>query len=180
MILLTGFGPFLAVHTNPSATLVRALHGRDVEGHRIVSAVLPVSFTRGPARAVALARLLRPRLMLGFGVATGRTAAMVERVAVNRAEGRDVDRAQPTQLVPDGGPLRDDAVAPGLAAALALPLSDDAGLYVCNAWLYHALAAAPCPAAFVHIPSEGLPPDRVLSGLGAWVRGAPDRGCTHA
>jgi pyroglutamyl-peptidase len=172
MILLTGFGPFLGVRTNPSATLVNALRGREILGHRIVGAVLPVSFSRGPARAVALARLLRPRLMVGFGVATGRTSAMVERVAVNRADGRDVDRDQPTTVLPTGGTLRDDTVAPSLAAALDLPLSDDAGQYVCNAWLYHVLAAAPCPASFVHLPSEGLADERVLSGLTAWLEAA--------
>ncbi|HET7222786.1 MAG TPA: pyroglutamyl-peptidase I, partial [Rhodanobacteraceae bacterium] len=40
-MLLTGFAPFGGEAVNPSWQAVRALDGRMVEGHRIVTAELP-------------------------------------------------------------------------------------------------------------------------------------------
>jgi pyrrolidone-carboxylate peptidase len=54
-----------------------------------------------------------------------------------------------------------------LAEALGATCSDDAGGYVCNAWLHRVASTLAVPVGFVHVPAEGLPPDRLLHGLSA-------------
>lgn len=169
MILLTGFGPFHQWSTNPSGTLVQALNGRVIAGHRTLGVVLPVSYARGPARAASLARWLHPTLVIGFGVASNRTASAVERTAQPDCAGLDIDGACPTHLGAATRHATLDAVA--LAEALGIGVSDDAGRYVCNAWLY-ALADAAAPAAFVHVSPAGLDPDDVAAGLERFLRAA--------
>ena len=57
-----------------------------------------------------------------------------------------------------------------------LALSDDAGPYVCNAWLYGVLGGLaatgrPIPAAFLHVTAEGMDPDRLAAALVTWISG---------
>ena len=107
MILVTGFGPFRTVQENPSAALARALHGQRIGDERIVAHVLPVSFARGPQMAVAMARTLRPSLILGFGVSR-RVRTEVECIGRNHVgSGPDVDGEAPPDLGP--GPATLDA-----------------------------------------------------------------------
>lgn len=167
MILLTGFGPFRDVTDNPSARLVRALHGTTIAGHSVVAEVLPVSWTRGTRLVLDLIDRLRPELVLGFGVAVGRANAAVERLGTPQREGLDVDGDAPT---PVAGPAhshpRLDVAR--LAEALGVGVSDDAGRYLCNAWLYEVSLGRDVPAAFIHIPDAGLDPAQVADGLARW------------
>ena len=49
-------------------------------------------------------------------------------------------------------------------------MSEDAGGYVCNGWLYRVGRALPdTPVCFVHIPPTGLAPERLLEGLRGWL-----------
>ena len=172
MILVTGFGPFRTVQENPSAALARALHGQRVGDELIVAHVLPVSFARGPQMAVAMARTLRPSLILGFGVSR-RVRTEVECIGRNRVgSGPDVDGEAPPDLGP--GPATLDATLPvhRLARALDASVSEDAGSYVCNAWLYTVLRDVPkIPSTFVHIPPSGHSAASVLFALGQHVTG---------
>ncbi|MCB9744865.1 MAG: hypothetical protein H6741_04055 [Alphaproteobacteria bacterium] len=168
MILVTGFGPFPGVPRNPTTQLVRALHGARVAGETITGEVLPVSYARAPARTLALARANPTRLVLGLGVATSRTAPEVElrgrRVPAPSAQ--DVD-ASADPALPEGPtfvPASLDARA--LAEGLGCGLSEDAGAYVCNAWLYSVTQGLPgVPVGFLHVPAAGLEPARLLQGL---------------
>jgi hypothetical protein len=54
-----------------------------------------------------------------------------------------------------------------LALALGANVSDDAGRYVCNAWLYRVARGFPAPVGFVHVPPSGLDPAILLAGLRA-------------
>lgn len=172
MILLTGFGPFLDVDDNPSAGIVRALHGRRIVGETVVGEVLPVSYERAPARTIALARALSPRLVLGLGVARGRDEASVECVG-RRVVGAtpDVDDRLPAALAdgPDEVPASIDVRH--LAEALGASLSTDAGRYVCNAWLYRVAGALRVPVGFVHVPLEGVPVDTLQAAVTSLLRG---------
>ena len=58
-----------------------------------------------------------------------------------------------------------------LAAALGVTISDDAGAYVCNAWLYGVLGGTTLPAAFLHLPDQGMDPDALLRGIAVWISG---------
>lgn len=169
-ILVTGFGPFLDVDDNPSAALARAVDGAVVAGVPVVGVVLPVSYRRGPSQVVALCDQLRPRLVLGLGVARQRSCVTVERFG-RRALGStpDVDGGAPAE-VGAGPELVAATLDPSLLAALlGAELSDDAGGYVCNAWAWEVPLRAGAPAAFVHVPPGGMPVDDLLAALRALV-----------
>lgn len=181
MLLLTGFGAFQEVTDNPSARLVCALHGRVIAGHAVHAEVLPVSYSRGPARAIELALALQPVAVIGFGVARGRVGVQVERLAYADAQGLDVDLACPDTLAPGAAPRHATLDAHALAEHLGATVSDDAGRYVCNAWLFEVPAALRCPATFVHLPAEGADPELIAAGLAAWLTGAlAPRPAAHA
>ncbi len=166
-VLVTGFGSFPGVASNPTEALARAVDGARVHGVPVVGRVLPVSFRRGPDEAIAWARAVDARLVVGLGVAVSRAEVCVERVGVRVLEGRP-DADGETACLLDG-PERVVATldTARLAAALGATLSDDAGRYVCNAWLYRVTAALPVPVGFVHVPPAGLAPARLLAGLEA-------------
>jgi len=170
LILVTGFGPFGAVVDNPAARVARGVDGRRTGGETVVGVVIPTSFARGPAATIAAARTLRARFVVGIGVATTRSGVEVERRAVAWGDGRtpDIDGAILDRL--DGPEVVPATLDPErLAAALGADLSDDAGRYVCNAWLHRVATGLDVPVGFVHIPSTGLDPERLLAAL-RWIR----------
>lgn len=130
---------------------------------------MPVSYERCLDVTLALAAEHRPVFVLGFGVAVGRMEPLVESTARNRANQHvaDVDGSFISEH--GSGPLQiESRYAPSLAAALGLACSPDAGEYVCNSWMYRVLRAG-LPAAFVHLPAEGLEADRVADGFGRFL-----------
>ena len=168
-VLITGFGPFGDVVDNPSAALARAVDGFQWAEHQIIGVVLPVSYSRGPADTIRLACEQRVDLVLGFGVAMDRDGVFVERRAVHVAHGRpDVDGACVAMGV--GPEERLSTVDVGrLADALGAAVSDDAGQYVCNAWLYTVTEALDVPVGFVHVPASGLSSEALLDTLRRWL-----------
>jgi len=168
--LVTGFEAFLTVERNPTEALVRALDGREVLGVPIVGVVLPVTYAEGPAGAIAAARDVHARLVLGFGVARGRDQVYVEQIG-RRTGGPTPDNAG--CAVPDlgEGPFEVAATldADALAADLGGRVSTDAGGYVCNAWAWSVPQALDVPAAFVHVPPSGVAPELVLAALTRWL-----------
>jgi pyroglutamyl-peptidase len=174
-VLVTGFGPFLDVVDNPSGRAARAVDGRAVADLRIVGRELPVTYEGGPAAAVALAQELDAVAVVGLGVDQRTRTVDVETRAYNRAGRPDVEGHAPGVLEPGGPPLLYSNIdANRFAAALGARVDDDAGRYVCNAWLYK-VARALLPArqvVFVHVPTDGVDPDRLLAAIGATF-GAP-------
>jgi len=167
VVVVTGFGPFEGVDDNPSGALARAIDGRRAAGETVVGRVLPVSFHRGPEQTLEIAHLLQPRLVLGLGVAMQRTRVQVEWVARCEVGDRpDVDGERPESL--DGpAEVRSTLDVRALARAMGVGTSGDAGAYVCNAWLYRVASGLDVPVGFVHLPPEGLDPERLLAGLAA-------------
>ena len=165
-ILLTGFGPFPGIAENASALLAAKL-GRlaasRFRAHRVVAKVLPTEWEAAPARLAAHYAREKPRLALHFGVSERAQGFVIETSARNiRSPTPDARGALPSSAsIAAGGPERMAAGVPAEAivarlTALGLPahVSDDAGTYLCNAVLYHALAAArPAMTGLVHIPA---------------------------
>lgn len=166
-VLLLGFEPFAGEAVNPSAEIVRHLEGAMVGAHRVVSAVLPVSFADAPLRlAEALDRHL-PELVIALGQAGGRVDISLERVAINLIDARIADNSglQPIDVeVLRDGPGAYFSTLPlkaiharlrqrGVPASLSL----SAGCYVCNQvfyWLGHLLSTEHGHArgGFIHVP----------------------------
>jgi pyroglutamyl-peptidase len=165
-VLLTGFAPFGGDGENPSALIVRALHGRRVAGHRIVGAELPTEFARSLPALKALIAGHRPALVLALGQAGGRAEISLERIAVNLIDARIPDNAgaQPVDVsVVDDAPNAYFSTLPLktilsalLSAGIPAALSNSAGTFVCNQvffGLMHALARRrSIRGGFVHVP----------------------------
>lgn len=169
-VLVTGFGSFPGVSHNPTIPLVRALDGKVVDGVRFVAVELPVSYRRGPEVALASIQAHRADAVLGFGVSTKIDAPQVETRGRWVPEGA-VDIEGQTATLLDGDLAGADQCVPAtwpagpLASALGVETSDDAGSYVCNAWLYQVAAKAKVPAAFVHVPMSGADADAVAAAV---------------
>ena len=165
-VLVTGFEPFDNDPLNPSWEVARALEGWDCGGATVRAVQLPCVFGLAAERLdEALARW-RPRLVVGLGLAGGRTEWQPERVAINCDDARIPDNAgrQPIdQPVVPGGPaayfstLPVKAIVQALrAAGLPASVSNTAGTFVCNHVFYalmHRLAGLPgVRGGFVHVP----------------------------
>ena len=176
-VLLTGFEPFGPHPVNPSELVVRSFEGRIVGGALVTIRIFPVETRTLRDRIDAALREERPEFVIGLGYAPGRCALAVERIGVNVRDFTTPDSAGilcKNEPVHPGGPdgwLATLPLAEITAAwsALGVPgyVSDSAGTYVCNQWLYEALAltenAAPrVPAGFIHVPA--LPAQAVQLG----------------
>ena len=178
-ILVTGFDAFGGATLNPSWMLAQALHRRQIARHRIVAAQLPTVFDQSAQRLAALLREHRPALVLCLGLAAGRSAISLERVAINVNDARIPDNrgAQPVDdPVVAGGPSAYFSSLPVKAmlqamrdAGIAAELSNSAGTFVCNHVFYalmHALATrrnlGKTRGGFIHLPC--LPQQMAAAG----------------
>ena len=176
-VLLTGFDAFGGASINPSALAVKALHGRQIAGHRVVAAQLPTVFGESLQALRALLMRHQPALVICVGQASGRSALSLERVAINVNDAPLADNA--------GAEPVDTPVVPGAPAAyfsslpikamlatlqregIAAEVSQTAGTFVCNHVFYalmHELATRRAlrhtRGGFVHVPwlpEQGAP-----------------------
>jgi pyroglutamyl-peptidase len=167
-ILLTGFGPFGKVISNPSARLVEHFQSAGLTGHTLTAAVLPVSYRRAGEE---IARLLTEGtydLAILMGVANGSEMIRLEIFGRNRSSVRKKDADEEVT----GGTVRCDGpgmLSAGLSTAgivrklsaegIASRISRSAGDYVCNHTYYSALDAIrenklSTRCLFIHVPSD--------------------------
>jgi pyroglutamyl-peptidase len=168
-VLLTGFDPFDGAALNPSWLAVKALHGRQVLGHRIVAAQLPTVFGESLRVLDGLLQAHRPALAICVGQAGGRGAISFERVAINVNDAPIADNAGARPIdtpVIAGAPtawfssLPIKAMQAALQAeGIAAEVSQTAGTFVCNHVFYglmHTLATQPAlrhtRGGFIHVP----------------------------
>jgi len=191
-VLLTGFDPFGHADLNPSWLVAQALHGRRIARHRIVAAQLPTVFGTSATELARLLRLHRPALVVCMGLAAGRGAISLERVAINVNDARIPDNrgAQPLDgPVVEGGPSAYFSTLPVKVmlqaireAGIGAELSNSAGTFVCNHVFYalmHQLAKRKAlrstRGGLIHLPC--LPEQMATQGtiqsmeLAAMVRG---------
>ena len=165
--LVTGFEPFGNDPVNPSLEAVRRLPPRLGEQLRLSTRVLPTAFGRAIETLEDAVATTRPDIVLCLGLAGGRAALSLERVAINIDDARiaDNDERQPVETpVVAGGPAAYFTTLPIKAAAAALReaglpavVSNTAGTFVCNHVFYGLmhLAATRRPGmrgGFVHLP----------------------------
>ena len=166
-LLLTGFGPFPGVERNPTQALVEGLDGRVCGGVTLSSVVLPVTYAGAIDATLAHVAAVQPVAVLGTGVAVRRTQVSVESTG-RRCLG---DRLDASGHAPDSveGPDRVTSLwdVDRFADLLGGVRSDDAGDYVCNAWLYGVQRALSLPVGFLHIPAQGFQPDTLARALAA-------------
>ena len=164
--LVTGFEPFGGDRINPSCEALRRLPAR-LGGLDIATRALPVIYGEAlPALRRAIADTA-PDIVLGVGLAGGRSELSLERVAITIDDARIPDNAgnQPIDSpVVAGGPAAYFATLPIKAAAAALraaglpaAVSNSAGTFLCNHVFYGLMHAAArrgdgLRGGFLHVP----------------------------
>nr|WP_145549519.1 pyroglutamyl-peptidase I [Variovorax boronicumulans] len=165
-VLVTGFEPFDNDPVNPSWEVARALDGWACMGATVRAVQLPCVFGLAAERLDQALAQWQPGLVVGLGLAGGRTEWQPERVAINCDDARIADNAgrQPIDTpVVAGGPaayfssLPVKAIVQALrAAGLPASVSNTAGTFVCNHVFYalmHRLTGRPgVRGGFVHVP----------------------------
>jgi pyroglutamyl-peptidase len=164
--LVTGFEPFGSDPVNPSLEAIRRLPPRLGE-LSLATLVLPTAFGRAIEALEDAVATAGPDIVLCLGLAGGRAALSLERVAINIDDARiaDNDERQPVDApVVAGGPAAYFTTLPIKAAAAALReaglpaiVSNTAGTFVCNHVFYGLmhLAATRRPAmrgGLLHLP----------------------------
>ncbi len=164
--LVTGFEPFGGERVNPAFEALCHLPPR-LGALALATRVLPAVFGRSLDALEAAVAANAPDIVLCVGLAGGRAALSLERVAINLDDARIPDDAgrQPIDLpVVAGGPPAYFATLPIKAAAAALReaglpavVSNTAGTFVCNHVFYGLLhlAATRHPGlrgGFLHVP----------------------------
>ncbi len=171
------------------------MHGRRVVGHRIMAAQLPTVFGQSLTTLRALVRERRPALVICLGLAAGRGAISIERVAINVNDARIADNAgrQPVdEPVIEDGPSAYFSTLPikAMRAAIetkgiAAEVSQTAGTFVCNYVFYglmHLLSTCRglkgTRGGFIHVPmlpGQGAPSmalETLVEGLRVGIRTA--------
>jgi pyroglutamyl-peptidase len=171
-MLVTGFGAFPGVRSNPTLTLLQMLDRRRPRFARLGITLelhaLPVAYARMAPQLAQLIAETKPDAILHFGLAGRRKQITIEHVARNRANilHPDADGAYPRSLTlqkdtPDRLPARMpimQIVSAWRQNNIAGTTSRDAGDYLCNACLYQSLSHRSLACAdiesvgFIHIP----------------------------
>jgi pyroglutamyl-peptidase len=166
-LLITAFGAFPGMPSNPSARLVaqfghlqRARFAR--LGIELVTAELPVVFAEVAQVLTALVEDVKPDAIIHTGVAGRRAVLSIETRAINRIGTLRTDAARQVSLcsvVDPTGAARLQARWPAARLVAAMrkagartAISMDAGDYVCNQTLYLSLLRTRVPVGFLHIP----------------------------
>lgn len=191
LVIVTGFGAFPGVPSNPAELVLRALQTEGLgDGVRAQFELLDTAYG-AVSRRIADLLAQRPAALVMVGYSRHATRLTLERRASNR---RSLERADEAGFVPQAQPEREVALDnlgidfAKLAAALEgrgipVELSDDAGDYVCNHCYFEALGAIigiglMTRAVFVHIPAlQGsdhgagtMPLEQIVRGVRAIAR----------
>ncbi|ALL01414.1 Pyrrolidone-carboxylate peptidase [Pyrodictium delaneyi] len=165
VVLVAGFTVFAGFQFNPAEEIARRLDGQAIRGHRVRGLVLPVSLKRGLRLLREHLEALRPRVVLGLGLAPWARRVTLELAAVSLVHypdypDEDGHRAE-LQLL-DGGGLRAyttrlplEAVQACSRQGLPATVGVTAGTYLCNAAAYtiHRYAHENRVAGgFLHLP----------------------------
>lgn len=165
-ILITGFEPFGGESINPSWEAAKKMNGAVINGHEVVSVLLPCTFGESISRLKEAIEEVSPEIVLCVGQAGGRSAISVERVAINVNDGRIPDNSgnQPIdEAINPEGPVAYWSTLPIKAIVKAIKeagvpaeVSQTAGTYVCNHIFYGLMEILGKKTAirggFIHIP----------------------------
>lgn len=168
-VLVTGFGPFPGVRSNPSETLLELIGRRKIRQSgriELQSALIPTFWREIEKFTSGTLAEFDPDIAVHFGVHSRATGLRIEQLARNcTCPHADASGARtPRHRVVDAAPrsLKSTLDTHRLVSklnALGLPAqcSGDAGRYLCNALLFaslHQAAARPAPrqTGFIHIP----------------------------
>ena len=166
-ILITGFETWREEKYNPTVDLAREFKGKVIDGYRVRSEVLPVSFQKVRDSLPKLILKLRPSIIIHMGLAPRASVILIEKVAINLMDARvpDNDGYKPVDepIFPDA-PVAYFSTLPTRRIVEVLrkrgipsALSYSAGTFLCNCALFVSLHTIHTYglntlAGFVHVP----------------------------
>ena len=166
-ILLTAFDAFGTNAINPTEEILHRFAERKEYGaFTLDTLLLPTSFSRAVPCALKRMEQVQYDVVLSLGLAAGRKAVTLERVAINCMDARipDNDGACPKEeLIVSDGPAAYFATIPNRKIVEAIKpqgipilISNTAGTFVCNqifySLLHHTSAVGKPIIGFVHVP----------------------------
>ena len=170
--LITGFGAFGRVKTNPCERTLAHFSGQVISGQLITTCLLPVSYSQAP---IYLETALRAGgkhgapfdFILMLGVAADSSGWRVERFGRNfNGSAQDIEGVSPPPSIVQEAPetleatLSVEDIRLALeAVGLPVVISESAGDYLCNHIFYRALWEMRCsgsqtPTGFLHVPAS--------------------------
>ncbi len=167
-VVVAGFGSFDDVVNNPSSAIAAALDECVLDGVQIVGREMPVSYARSVDVCEMWVKANHAVGLVGIGVAMRRERVTVERTGVlpSTSAREDVDgRTPPVFPVDSPKAVASSVDVHHFARMLDAEVGDDAGDYVCNAWLYQVRLRVNVPVVFVHVPPMGLDSGRLLTAI---------------
>jgi pyroglutamyl-peptidase len=169
IIVITGFKPYRHFKKNPSELMAKQLHGKVINGYRLLSVNFPVNYGVVEHYLPKIVAKYKPVAVISLG--NGRPNLMqIETVARNRGINREssgpakykeqviipsAPEEIPTEIGFDLPPLQTTTVSQKAAPATQLQTSDDAGNDVCNLIFYLSGKATKGKAIFLHLPIQG-------------------------
>ena len=188
-VLVTGFEPFGKFTINSSERAVSQLP-KSLGGNEIVTAILPVSYSRSDKLLLDVMRSVRPDAVVCVGQNASAPDIRVESTAGNYAHSEEEDSDHNLWLYRSidmsGAPsyrstLPIEEIVRNLKqAGIDAEVSHSAGTFVCNCLMYQALRACETEftgvrCGFVHVPAlpeqsaesgqPGMPPETIVKAL---------------
>ena len=164
-ILLTGYEPFGGETVNPSWEAVKLLQGKKIGGASVAVVQMPVVWNEIDEAFITAIQQHQPDVMVCVGQSGGRNAVAIERIAVNKANGKDNKEVEKVEAaIKEDGPQAYFSTLPIVEmnkavceAGVPCYISNSAGLYLCN-YIFYAVRhyteinKLNLKAGFVHIP----------------------------
>ena len=188
MILVTGFEPWDNWDPNSSGETALALAGTAVDGHEIISVVVPVEYGKDTAQVLPLIDGHNPACVISLGLNSGASALNLERIAVNlRWENEGESLIQPDGPAAYFSTLPLQEMRSEIEReSVAVQYSTSAGTFLCNHLMYSVLdhlSGRSIPSGFIHVPrlpeqaEEGdpsMPLEEIVRGVRAAIRATVD------
>ncbi len=166
-VLLFGFEPFLQFKENPSEKIVRSLNGTSAGGRKIIGRILPVDYGTIEKRILTDIDRSSPSVVIGTGLAAGRSSLSIEKIAVNYKfseepdnkgklqEGSHIDATAPDGIFSNIEP--EEAARRLNRAGIPAAVSLSAGAYLCNFAMFIIAREASrrgFVGGFIHLPCD--------------------------
>lgn len=166
-VLITGFEPFLDFNRNPTEIIANSLDGITVGSIRFIGKILPVKYDEAGKALEGAIKESSPDLIIGTGLAAGRSKISLEKIAINYKHSESPDNAGKRVLgeriregMPDGLFSRihvEELVKVLNSTGIPAEISLSAGAYLCNYVMFIILIESKkigIPGGFVHVPND--------------------------
>ena len=188
-LLITGFEAFLENEENPTEEILKLLPN-SIYGNSITKVLLPVVYDECFEILLPIIDDVKPDVIINLGLAGGRKAISLERVAININDSKQKDNKgniPQDEVIIESGESAYFSTLPIKQMMkniqiknIPVEISNSAGTYVCNNLMYHVLhyicnSNMSIKAGFIHVPfmseqldnpkETSLPLDIILEGV---------------